>query len=593
MKHAVPPQVYEQLIAKYTAELKIIKNHLWRASVARLMVFIAFGAGIYSLFWQVSTLTILATFAALSIFLWLIQYSTRLNNHRTFIDHLLQININEQGMFNQQTNRFAGKPVEVSPQSYLDDLDVFGNGSLFEMLNRTQTLQGQNELAGLLKKSFTEQQSIEVYQQAISTFSPQTNTRQAILAEAMVVHAQPLNHNDLFTWVLQPLVLPTKKWLLVASFLLPIINIATLLYNLETGNYIPLVLSILVSWLCLGNVIKHTGQQSNIIGKKEEVLKGYANMLERFSKVEIQQAVLLQQLQQQTLQAGKEIKKLSQLSNLLDQRINILVFILLNSFLLYDVHCLAALERWKRQHRNNLAIWIKAVGTIECLNSLATYAFNRPENKYPTFTQKLGIRATGLYHPLISLNENVANDITLGSPQQLMLITGSNMSGKTTFLRTVGTNVLLAQCGLPVCAAQFVFSPMRLYTSIRISDSLQQHTSYFMAELKRLHYIVDEILGGQPSLVLIDEILRGTNSDDKFQGSHQFVKKLIQYHCLSLFATHDLALSNLQNQHPDKVVNYCFESTIQNNELLFDYTILPGVAKNKNASFLMKKMGII
>jgi len=172
-------------------------------------------------------------------------------------------------------------------------------------------------------------------------------------------------------------------------------------------------------------------------------------------------------------------------------------------------------------------------------------------------------------------------------------VTGSNMSGKTTFLRTIGVNLLLAQCGAPVCAASFSFTPMQLLSSLRVSDSLQDHTSYFMAELKKLQQIIHRLQKGIPALVLIDEILRGTNSEDKTYGSEQFIRKLLQYHCLSLFATHDLTLGKLEEEKPDAVRNYCFESIIEDGELHFDYRLQRGIARNRNASFLMKKMEII
>ena len=167
------------------------------------------------------------------------------------------------------------------------------------------------------------------------------------------------------------------------------------------------------------------------------------------------------------------------------------------------------------------------------------------------------------------------------------------MSGKTTFLRTIGVNLLLAQCGAPVCATSFSFSPMKLLSSIRISDSLQENTSYFMAELKRLQQIIIELETNEPALVLIDEILRGTNSEDKTHGSEQFIRRLLQYQCVCLFATHDLTLGKLEDEMPALISNYCFESTIKDDELYFDYTLQKGIAKNKNASFLMEKMDII
>ena len=167
------------------------------------------------------------------------------------------------------------------------------------------------------------------------------------------------------------------------------------------------------------------------------------------------------------------------------------------------------------------------------------------------------------------------------------------MSGKTTYLRTLGVSVILAQSGAPVCAATFQFTPMQVLTSIRVNDSLQEHTSYFLAELKQLRYIVDRLKAGIPALVLVDEILRGTNSEDKNHGSEAFIEKILQDDALCFFATHDLSLGKLEGQRPGLIKNVCFESTLKDNELVFDYKLRDGVAKNRNATFLMKKMGII
>ena len=258
-----------------------------------------------------------------------------------------------------------------------------------------------------------------------------------------------------------------------------------------------------------------------------------------------------------------------------------------NPYFLYDIQNMWALEDWKIKYQHDLQKWMDTVAAIERYNSLAVYAYQNSDNIYPNVLDKeLVIQATGLAHPLIQKQNRVSNNITIGQPEKLLLITGSNMSGKTTFLRTLGVNLVMAQNGLPVCATAFSFLPMNIFTSIRISDSLQENTSYFMAELKKLQALKKGVKESSASLVLIDEILRGTNSDDKYYGSEQFVKELIQFNCISLFATHDLKLSELEMEYPNQIANYCFESSIVNEKLLFDYTIRKGVAQNKNASFL-------
>ncbi|MBO9571784.1 MAG: DNA mismatch repair protein MutS, partial [Chitinophagaceae bacterium] len=305
-------------------------------------------------------------------------------------------------------------------------------------------------------------------------------------------------------------------------------------------------------------------------------------------------STLLNELQQAAKNAHHEFTKLAKLTVSLDHRLNFIVNLLLNSFLLYDIHCMIALEKWKEKNRIEFNKWIEAVSKIETLGSFATFAFNNPEYCYPKISEhETTIQAVQIAHPLIPFKEQKANDITTGIQEKLLLVTGSNMSGKSTFLRTLGVNLLLAQCGAPVCAKQFIFSPMKILSSVRISDSLQEHTSYFMAELIRLREIIDQLKTGIPSFVLIDEVLRGTNSDDKTQGSASLILKLINYNCLSLFATHDLSLSALEKSTGNKISNYCFESIIENGELKFDYKLRKGIATNKNATFLMEKMGII
>ncbi|MGZ5134880.1 MAG: MutS-related protein, partial [Flavitalea sp.] len=359
-------------------------------------------------------------------------------------------------------------------------------------------------------------------------------------------------------------------------------------------NYIPLGLTIAASWTCIGIFSKYISNQHVLLGKKQAILDQYASILEEFSEIQEGTSSLLKNLQSDSSDACSAIDKLSRLSGLLDQRMNLVVNIFLNSFLVYDLHCLFALEKWKSINKQFFDKWILCVGNIEALNSLATFAYNNPEYCQPVvFEQGLRLDCKSIAHPLIPAGERIANDLELGRTGKLALITGSNMSGKTTFLRTVGINLLLAQCGAPVCATQFSFTPMQLLTAIRISDSLQLHTSYFMAELKRLKNIIQHLQTGNPSLVLVDEILRGTNSDDKSHGSEEFIKKIITFNCLTLFATHDLSLSTLENDFPGIITNYCFESTIVNGELSFDYKLQHGIAKNKNASFLMKKMEII
>jgi Mismatch repair ATPase (MutS family) len=590
-----PQQWYQQQVTHYTHALARVQRNLNTMAIGRLACFVLLAMSVWQWIKTDASDWMMASVFSFVVFVVLVRLALRLKDRKALLEKLLFINNNELSVLQHQPNQFPNGQEFATHQDYSTDLDIFGPNSMYHLLNRTATWHGSQQLATLLRQPHVEKSTIEANQQAIEQLSSQKELRQLATAHGLLHEEKEGNLYDILTWLQQPAVLHGRQWVGIARWVLPLYNIGALFFYLATDNYFLLAGGVLVSWLVTGQFMKRINQQHMLLGKKQSMLDQYGSILAQFSKVEPGESALLQQEKQLAREAHVAIKKLSSLAGLFDQRLNMLVSILLNSLFLYDVHCLWALEEWKTKNSNRFNNWIHCVGTIESLNSLATFAFNNPQFHYPTvLADGASVSASQLAHPLIPAHERVANDCSLGMQEKLVLITGSNMSGKTTFLRTLGVNLLLAQCGAPVCAATFSFSPMRICTSIRVSDSLQEHTSYFMAELKRLQEIVHTLMAGErPMLVLIDEILRGTNSEDKTHGSELFIKKLLQYRCLTLFATHDLALSRLEEQLPGQVSNYCFESIIRDGELIFDYKLQAGVAKNRNATFLMKKMEII
>jgi DNA mismatch repair ATPase MutS len=291
--------------------------------------------------------------------------------------------------------------------------------------------------------------------------------------------------------------------------------------------------------------------------------------------------------------ADVKVKKLASLVYALDARMNAMTSIFTNSFLLYDLNCIYRLEKWKDENSANLESWLDTVSDLEVLNGFSTFSFNHQSFTFPKIHDQLNISATELGHPLIKPEECVANDFLIGNGPTVLIITGANMAGKSTFLRTVGINLVLALNGSSVSAKTFSCPVINLRTGMRTADSLKDHQSYFYAELNRLKGIMDELRRNIPLLILLDEILKGTNSTDKQAGSIALVKQLLPHPCLAIIATHDLALGDLQTEFPAKVKNYCFEANIENDQLSFDYKLKQGLATKMNATFLMKKMGII
>ena len=234
------------------------------------------------------------------------------------------------------------------------------------------------------------------------------------------------------------------------------------------------------------------------------------------------------------------------------------------------------------------------MGEVEMLNSLAAFHFNHPSYIFPECSNDgLIIDAKGMGHPLMKIEQAIVNDFTIGAQSLLHIITGSNMSGKSTFLRTLGLNMVLAQMGVPVFAEKFVFRPARILTSFHHIDSLEENSSYFYTELKALHEIILSLENQMPALVLLDEVMRGTNSKDKHDGTALLIKKLLQFNCMTLIATHDTDLGILAESYSGAIENFCFESELSDNILSFDFKIRRGIAQSRNATFLMKKMGII
>ena len=589
-----PEIFYSEKLQFHKEQQTKFKRQLAVSGILRLIMFVAFLCVFYFLLTSWGTLFKVASLITILGFISLVRHGLYVKEQLNWSDQMVFINNNELNVLRNLPNAFENGARFSEKDGYDSDLDIFGSNSLYHLLNRTSTSHGAEYLAGLLKHPLLDMAEILLQQDAIRTFAQQRDIRQSITAHGLLNGEENGNLQTIYDWLKFPAVLSENRWIRVIRYLLPGSILLCLLYYLISDNYFPVIIGIFINWIVIGLYARYINKQHLLLSKKQAILDQYAGILQIFSTVNASESTLLKNLAVESIDAGRSVSKLSKLAGLFDQRMNLLVNLFLNSFFLYDIQCMIALEKWKSKHVNRFQKWIDVVGHIECINSFSSFHFNNPLFVFPHPIQgQAALSATALAHPLIHPVERVTNDIHSGHAEKILLITGSNMSGKTTFLRTVGVNILLAQCGSPVCATAFTFTPMNILSSIRVNDSLQEHTSYFMAELQRLQLIIHELKTGIPALVLVDEILKGTNSEDKNYGSESFIKKLLLYNCICLFATHDLSLGNLEVVLGGKLKNYCFESSLQNNDLFFDYRLGVGIAKNKNASFLMKKMGII
>ena len=367
-------------------------------------------------------------------------------------------------------------------------------------------------------------------------------------------------------------------------------NLGAAMHNAHRSN-IPVII---ISGLAPVTDVGHVGSRDHVVHYLQDTFQQYYQLL-GFIEDEKFESVILHDLQtsiaSEKRKASEILKEFSKGIDALDQRNNFLFGFLANGFMLWDLKQSSRLEKWILQHRTEVSNWFKAVENFDAYNSLGNFAFNHQQYTFPKISEvPKGIEAKDLGHPLLRQTKRVDNDFSIES-DQFFIITGANMAGKSTFLRTVALQIVMSNMGLPVCANSCTYAPIKLISSMRTSDSLGDDESYFFSELKRLKYIVDKIQT-EKYFIILDEILKGTNSTDKAIGSKKFIERLVKSNSTGIIATHDLSLCETANQF-EQVKNYYFDAEIENNELHFDYRFKKGICQNMNASFLLQKMGIV
>lgn len=554
------------------------------------LLFQFFSSEFEVMFWWWSFLGVLP------IFIFFIRIHQRHFDEKRRIDELVIINEKELKILETNQPQFdGGNEFDDPNHDYCSDLDLFGSAGIFAFINRTSTAKGKERLANLFKAPLNEVDTIYTQQEAVKVLSPKIDFRQAFMANGRITEDTLDDIAYLQAWTTAPVAfIDSTPWKII-RVVLPLLSIAALIYFIITFNHLPLLLMGILNFALLGIKSKYVGKEHTEIGKRQGILRMYVSLLNLANQEDFGNSTILNDIKKTAKEAQSGFGRLSKIVDYFDQRLNIFVGLGLNLLILYDVQCLFALEAWKKKHKQFLTNWLNSVAELDSLISLATFSYNNLELNFPQLekSDKLYIHAEALGHPLIPISERVCNDTKLGSQHKVFVVTGSNMAGKSTFLRCVAINLLLAKCGAPVCATSFKCSMMDIMTSMRVQDSVSQKTSYFQAELLRLQYIIRTLKEGKPTFIILDEILKGTNSEDKLLGSQLLVQHFLDFNCLAMVATHDLELGNMQDELPGKVENLCFESIIENDELSFDYQLNRGIAKNKNATFLMRKMEIV
>jgi DNA mismatch repair ATPase MutS len=587
---------YQSRSLKYSQELiktKTQYNTISLLRIASIMLFLVLGY----YYIKESNIELLAfSISFLIAFFLLMRWHTKLQFQIKMGEALRSINTNEIAYLESNQLPFEnGEEFIDFHHPYAYDLDIFGNHSLFQNINRTATYIGKKTLAQQCVRLLPNEEILR-NQEAIKELTGKLDWRQEFLALAKISQDTKAAYETVLKWSKNNST-PLSKISIGIAILSPILFSGFAVAYWSTSNVIYLnVLSFIFVFnlAFLGRFMKRMQLEMAHSSNIDAIIAHYGLLLQKIEKEDFKAEKLLHLQQQLTYKkenASVHLKQLASLFSSMDTIQNLITGVLFNGTFLFNLHIFKALILWKNQHAAVLENWLAVMGEFEMLNSLANVAYNNPDFTFPDLNAKYEISFSNLSHPLLSKKNRVGNDIDF-QPQSFMILTGSNMSGKSTFLRSLGINMVLTGMGAAVCATRANVHPMPVLVSMRLSDSLSDSESYFFAEIKRLKQIRDE-LDHRPAFVLLDEILRGTNSDDKRNGTIEVIKKVIAQKAIGAIATHDIEVCLTTKEFPETLINKCFEVEIRNNDLHFDFILRDGICKNKSATFLMKKIGVI
>jgi DNA mismatch repair ATPase MutS len=587
---------YSAKSKSYSQELGKINKKYNTISLLRLSCIVLFLGSLY--YYSQNSGIIFLISAALSFtgFIVLMRIHSKLLFERKINTALREINENEISYLEKKTIPFEnGVEFNDFHHPYAYDLDIFGEHSLFQNLNRTATFIGKKKLAEQVL-TLSPNQGIIENQAAVKELSGKLDWRQNFMALAKVSQDSKASYEALMAWG-KFTSAPLPKAVIGVSYITPLLFLGVLVSYIFTFegvllSYLSYIF--IVNLVIMGVFYKRIQIEIANAEDIDKVIRQYGLLLKKIEEEPFHSQKLKdlqQKLKFKTEDASAHLKTLSGLFSNMDTIANLLTASLFNGTFLFNLHVLKKLLNWKKEHASAIEDWLDVIGEFEMLNSLANFAYNNTEFVYPTLNTEFKIDFSDLSHPLLNANTRIGNKVCF-HPQSFMILTGSNMSGKSTFLRSLGINMVLSGMGSVVCASEANVHPLPVLVSMRLSDSLSDSESYFFAEIKRLKQIMDE-LEGNAAFVLLDEILRGTNSDDKRNGTIEVVKKVIANKAIGAIATHDIEVCLTTHEYPDTLTNKCFEVEIENDELHFDYKLRDGICRNKSATFLMKKMGVI
>lgn len=584
--------VHQDRIEALSSSLVSLRSKDKTYSILRLVYFLAaIGIAIFlfSIHWIAALSWIVIS---LIIFSKLLKFHESIRQERKLAEIQIDLNRSELKSIENDHSDFAtGEAYIDDLHFYATDMDVFGAHSIFQLVNRGVTIFGKNRMANALTYRLPKTQ-IKTYQEAAQELETKIDWRQRLHGLAKLGLGEDHDYAGLRKWLEMPNPLKTSQLIVFISILISWILFGALLYF-----GIPLLAALLAFFP--NGILAYRNSKSitaihNLVDKNEKYIRPYADIVEFLEDSTFQSELLNSltgKLSSSQSKASNQLKQLASDLKQLDMRTNFFGVIFTYGFLWDHIYALK-IESWKEKNKDVLFSWLETIGEFEYISSLANYAYQRPELCYPQISEEPLYDSKDLGHPLLHHDARVCNDFTMKTSKHIKIVTGSNMGGKSTFLRTIGVNMILAYIGSKVCASSLSLPYLKLMSSMRTQDALKENTSSFYAELKRLKMVLDEVKHRDDVLFLLDEILKGTNSNDRHNGAKAMIKQMISNDGSGLISTHDLELGLIEKELPEAIDNICFEVEVEGEELVFDYKIKDGISKSFNATHLMRNIGI-
>ena len=598
----MPEEIYSKNIEVNKQKSDLLKTRINIVSVLRLILVLICIAADYVLY-RSNNINVLfgATLIFILLFLFMVYFHDVLFKKKSRIDILIKINKDGLNRVKGNLNEIddGGQEYLYNDHPFINDLDIFGCNSLFKIANTCATEGGRKRLADILMRNIKfDKNEILDRQECIHELSGKINWRQKLIVESSFSKGKKTgNINEFIEYSKKDKSISSVSVIIAIIFILiTIVSIFAVCKRVLPISFI--LLDLMVNYLVVKTMSQSLKKEIIMFESIKRTMSSYSRILgliqdEQFKSnylIELQRKLISEKSQNNIIDCKSAMKKLDNIFGCIGDSTHNAYYFIANTLFFLDIFLMRSMQKWRKENGAYLEEWLEVMYKIDEMCSFANLDFEHKSWCYPQINSKECIEGTNIGHPLLS-STSIRNSFSLKENHKIALITGSNMSGKSTFLRTIGINMIMSYSGAPVCADSFSCGIMNIYTCMRTKDNLEESISSFYAEILRIKMLIEAAKDGEKVFVLLDEIFKGTNSQDRHIGASILIKQLIGYGGMGLVSTHDLELCDLEKED-DKIVNYNFREFYEDNKIKFDYILRPGKSETRNAVHLMRLAGI-